>query len=450
MTSFRRLAVLAVGGLLSAVAVAQIDAAQGRDDATAARPTAPAVMDPAAERSEDIEVLRRILNNSLGLPNKAVAQNQMNPFYSTAQPSGFGGGGLGGFGGQPGGLGGFGGHGGYGLGGTALPTFISPNPFIVAQPGVSPFDGVYLAGHGVVFTLKVPEQAGVILDPPSKAVGLTETCSKCHATEPISRDALEPTLGTTKAPTEWDRTRQELRGGKPPAEPSAKGPGKLTRQQICEPGNLTERLISKLWQNAKHVRRLPAGERVTVVVTFDGVSGSARDRLTIDPSALPSVQPRPDPKGPTGRAGFTPEEEKQLTLGELHLKQNKPKEAAAAFERVLAQYKQPVYRVSVMRVEDSMKALAREAQKEVRAAYAKLAQAHLAAGDTDKAAAALDMARKFTVELAAAPSKEGAVPVPAKLVISVARADLDKAGDLTAFKKAVRVELTGFPPADKK
>ena len=89
-----------------------------------------------------------------------------------------------------------------------------------------------------------------------------------------------------KTPTEWDRTRQELHGGKPPTGQPPKGPGRLTRQQICEPGNLTERLVIKLWQNAKHVRHLPAGERVTVVVTFDGVAGSARDRKVLNsPSA---------------------------------------------------------------------------------------------------------------------------------------------------------------------
>ena len=164
MTSFRRLAVLAAGGLLSAVAVAQLDAAQDRVEGVPAKPAAPVTADPTAERSEDVEVLRRILNKSLGLPDKATATQQN---WVPAQPSGFGGfgggiqgggfgGGISGFGGQPGG---FGGH---GFGGTAQPLLnLNSNPFIVTQPTVGPFDGVYLAGHGVAFTLKVPEQAGV-------------------------------------------------------------------------------------------------------------------------------------------------------------------------------------------------------------------------------------------------------------------------------------------------
>ncbi len=437
MTPFRRLAVLAVGGLLVAAV-----AARSRDEDTAAKPPA----DVVAERSEDVEVLRRILNHSLGLPDKAVVFPPAPTSYmgSTTQPSPqwFNSQGRLTPGTQP-----------Y----ETLSTIYASNLLSRTTAPIGPFDGIYLTGHGVVFTLKVPEDAGMMLDPPARAVGLAETCAKCHTT--ISRGDLEANPHAAPPQSEWERVQAELRGEKPKAE-QPKGPAGLTRQQICAPGALTERLVGKLWQNARHVRYLSADERVTVVVTFDGVAGSARDRQVLDPGSdwakrfAGGVTPPAGaaPKGPAGKPGFMPEEVQQLTLGDLHLKQNKPKEAAAAYERALARYKEPVSRlpVSLKHMEGTLKTLAGEAQKEVRAAYAKLAQAHLATGNTDKAAAALELARKFKVELIDTPDGPKGVPVPTKLVISVARADLDKAGDLAAFKKAMKVELTGFPPPDAK
>ncbi len=481
MIPFRAFFALPAAGLLAAVAAAQLDAAQQPEDRAPARPAAAAPPDPAAERTEDVEVLRRILNKSLGLPDKVTVNPNLVPY----NPGGFGGGGgIGGFGGQPGGFGGIagqpggiGGFGGGGIGGFQGGGFsgqgwypgvvgdgfqIPPGPlygttttYVRSQPQVGPFDGVYLPGHGVVYTLRVPEHVGIVLDPPAKAFWLATMCLKCHTTEPVSRAELEPPADKAKPPTEWDRTREELRGAARPAE-RPKAPGKVSRQQICEPGNLTERVVTKLFQNARHLRHLPAGEHVTVVVTFDGAVGSARHRTTIDLGSGTSIGADPSAaKGPAGKAGFTPEEAQKLTLGDLHLKQNKPKEAADAYRQALTRYKDLTQRVTPPAglTPAQQTELAGELQKGVRDAYAKLAQAFLAAGDAEKAQAALDMARKFKIELAAAdaPAKEKSVPVPAKLVISVAKADLDRAGDdPAAFRKAVKVETVGFPPADKK
>jgi hypothetical protein len=467
---FRALVVLPAAGLLAAVAAAQLDAAQQPEERPAAKPAAATPPDPAAERTEDVEVLRRILNNSLGLPDKLAAVYQN---YVPLNPGGFGGQpGFGGFGGNLQGFGGIGGFHGGGFSGD--PGGISGNPqgfvpannpnvtfnqplsgntLVTSQPQIGPFDGVYLAGHGVVYTLHVPERLGFWLRPPDRAVGLADFCAKCHATEPTSRANLEPTAPAGKPASEWDRVRDELQGKKAesrPPQPAA------VSGAVCEPGKTAERIVGKLARNARHVRHLPAGESVTVVVTYDGVSGSAKDRHAIDPAGGPPAgQPRTAPKGPAGRAGFTPEEVNQLTLGDLHLKQGKPREAAAAYERALARYKEPLTKVTAPAglSEDQQRLLVGELGEGVRGAYAKLAQAWLAAGDRDKAAAALKLSQEFKVDLVtgATPAREKAVPVPAKLVISVAKADLDKAGDdPAAFRKLVKVETVGFPPADKK
>lgn len=447
ITSFRRLAALAAGGLLSAVAVAQIDAAQDRGEGTAAEPVASAAADPAAERAEDVEVLRRILNQSLGLPNKVAAPQQT---FVPLQQGGFGGTMM-----QPGGFGGFQGGGIGGLGAINQPVLGTTT--VVTQPNIGPFDGVYLAGHGVAYTLHVPEQLGFWLRPPDRSVGLAEFCAKCHATEPTSRSELEPAAPAGKPTSEWERMRDELQGKKPETKPQQ--PAAVSSVNVCEPGKTANRLVSKLAQNARHVRHLPAGERVTVVVTYDGVRVSAKDRQVPNAPVSGEVYgTRPltlvDDKGAPVPRGFTAEETKQFALGDLHLKQNKPKEAAQAYERALARFKEPLTKMNALAgLDDAQnRAIVTELVPKVQDAYAKLAQAWLAAGEKDKAAAALEMSRKFSIELApgSAPAKEKAVPVPAKLMVSVTKADLDKAGDdPTALRKAVKVELTGFPPADK-
>jgi hypothetical protein len=513
-----------------------------------------------AERTEDAEVLRRILNHSLGLPIQSATLTPSVPLINGFTPA------------TPNSLD----H--RSAGGWSGPSFPQPGlnnlytVYATQTTPVGPFDGVSLPGYGVIYTLRIPEKISLVLDPPAKSVGLAETCRKCHSTEPVSRDALEPTSDNTSPPTEWDRTRQELRGAKPTGNPPQTAT-RLTRQQICQPGNMTDRIVEKLWQNMQHVRHLAPTDRVTVVITFDGLTGSSRaspsvsyfnwnasapaasaeiatessgnriagftdeeakfvhtgdnlmkegkastavtayltalgrvgysgpvrlpaakltlwkqrfptiieniqhgvadvrrklasasgaagnpgdaktfaagaDNVTLEPA--PATPPAP--QSPPDRFGFDPEESKQLTLGDLHLKQGKPQEAAAAYVRALARFHNglvgrfapPSGITAAQRTE-----MAAELQKGVRNAYRHLAQAWLAAGDVEKGQAALNMAQKYTVRLAGANDRDKRVPVPAKLIISVTRADADKAGNnLLNFRKAVKVETIGFPPAD--
>ena len=425
--------------------------------ALAAGPLAaqPAKPDAArdAERAEDIEVLRRILNRGLGLPDKVTAYPlSLVPHVTASGTTGLASGGA--------------------ISGLLSPTLNLPP----AEPGQServvvisglfdagqlpaprasgagPFDGVYLPGHGVVFTLRVPELLSVILDPPTKASYLAETCRKCHTTEPVSHTVLEPEGKAAAPESEWDRTRRELHGQSIAEQP--KVVARLTRDQVCDPGTLANQIIAKLQANAGRVRHLAAGEFVTVVVTFDGHAGSPRVRQNfhLTPRGLALDYGVPAPSGPPSKWGFTPDESRQLTLGDLHLKQGKAKEAAVAYEQGLARYKEPVYRVAPPQNTTAAQRadLVRELQKGVRDAFAKLAQAYLAAGEVEKAQTALDQARSFKAELTASDGSPAGVPVPAKLIISVPVAELTKAdGDPATFRRAVKVETVGFPPADK-
>ncbi len=391
-----------------------------------------------AERTEDIEVLRRILNKSLGLGGKVDASCTACHVLSADEwaqhpPQWQGIGELG--------VQGVGNH----------RSFQAHKDFLVASQGshTAPlplFDAVYLAGHGVVFTLKVPASAGVVLDPANKTAGMIETCLKCHTT--MAKPDSAPSQA--KPPTEWDRARDELRGVKqnPEPQPAAK------TQPICEPGKLTERVVEKLWANAKNVRHLPANEQVSVVVTFDGYTGSAKaGPLTPKPNSPVSGDwygSRPMTlveKGVPIRAGFTADEGKQLALGDLHLKQNKPKEAIEAYRQGLSRYKELVARLqnppSLPMAQQTE--LLRELEKGVRDVYKNLAQAHLMAGEVDQASAAMEMAKGFTATYAPL-RKESGIPVPAKLVLTAPRI----AETETAFRKAIKVELTGFPASDKK
>lgn len=447
MTWFRPLAALPIAALCAGIVAAQADPPVPK----AANKPIPVPREELearartqdAERTEDVEILRRILNHSLGLPIHAATSAPAFPM------NGMGGGVPNSF--VP--LNNW--NNGGGWSGPSLPQPNLNNQFwysaAQATP-VGPFDGVSLPGYGVVYTLRIPDKISLALDPPAKSVGLAETCRKCHGTEPVSRDALEPAGDKANTPTEWDRTRQELRGAKQTAShrPAA---ARLTRQQICQPGNMTDRVVEKLWQNMPHVRHLAPTDRVTVAITFDGLTGSSKDRQTLNPPSDWQNRFAPtEKKGIPDRLGFYPEESKQLTLGDLHLKQGKPKEAIAAYERALARFRHgPEGRFAApsgLTAAQSTE-MAAELQKGVRSAYRHLAQAWLAAGDVEKGQAALNMAQKYTVRLAGASDQGKRVPVPAKLLISVTRADADKAGNnLLDFRKAVKVETVGLPPAD--
>jgi len=407
-------------------------------------PPTPAEAAPAgkaAELTEDVEVMRRILNKAVGLPNEPAAAQALSRVYPVSEllqhpqwlapPPGY----------QP---------------SSTAQQLSTINPVSTQVRLADPFDGVYLRGHGVVYTLKVRAGEQYTVEKLTRQPGLAAGCTLCHATVPVPAGRLEPQARSQAEPTEWDRTRDALRGVRDaaPAEPAPVDP-----QSVCKPGRLTEALVAALAKNGRHIRHLTGAEAVTVVVTLDGLSGPAQVATMTD-FAFP-VQPpataRPAAPGPQPElkpTGFTEDETKQLALGDLHMKQNNAKDAAAVYRKALDRVGLGAIRLPADRLkyyQQRFPAVLDEMKRGVAEARRKLAYALLAAGDADAAKKALDASFQVVIEAAdtAAPSPP-AVPVPAKLVLSVKKADLDRADKLSAaeFRKLVSLETVGLPPAD--
>lgn len=397
-----------------------------------------------AQRNEDVEILRRLLNKACGLPNIAAT-------WSVKQES-------------PG-LGIDLGSGKKLSGTTERTEALSP---------VGPFDGVYLPGAGVVFTLHVP--AGVPTVTHGERIGLNSSCNGCHQTpaHPAVSTAVSLASCTAchsdvpkgePAVSEWDQVKQAVRGEKSKAAEKPKGDKR--KAAVCEPGNLQSLLAGVLAANAKHVRHLGEKEGVTVVVTFDELKPTARvwtgtsyyepvekveDGKPVTKYELRTkeewVDPNATPAEPLfSRKAFTDQEEKKLALGDLHLKQGKYKEACDSYGEALARFWQKPFRVSPLPTltPELRKEFADELQKRVREAMKNYAKALLLADQPERAKEALEMATGFTVLEVTPTTVPATSTAPAKLIVSVTKADIDGAKDAAAFKKAVKMERVNFP-----
>lgn len=368
----------------------------------------------ADERAEDVEILRRLLNKSLGLPDRAEVwvDKRANPALSIALGDG------------------------RMLHGGAERIGVSP---------LGPFDGVYLKGAGVVYTLRVPAGVDLTYDPHTQRVGVNAGCARCHhggaanlishATAAGSNCTACHTVGEVKPGvqpvSDWEQARRQLRGDLP-KEPEPKGPSKI-RGVLCDPGSLAEQITAQLFANARNVRHLGEKESITVVITFDDLPGT-----------------KPTAASPA-KLGLTPDEVQALTLGDLHLKQGKHAQAVEEYLKGLVRFKDTV-RLSAPAstpYKDVTAAL-EEMTGSIRATYKSLAAAYLALGHLEDAKQALEKATAVRVELSTGSTGDTAKAVgPAKLILSVAKGDL-AAKDAAAFKKAVTVERINFPPAEPK
>ncbi|MGL4422542.1 MAG: hypothetical protein ACRCZF_17880, partial [Gemmataceae bacterium] len=79
---------------------------------------------------------------------------------------------------------------------------IAPN-----SPAAHTFDGIYLRGHGVVYTLKMTGGPGTTAL--QRATHLTTTCQHCHSVPPVPPENLAPEGKADTRLTDWDRLRNE-------------------------------------------------------------------------------------------------------------------------------------------------------------------------------------------------------------------------------------------------
>lgn len=303
----------------------------------------------------------------------------------------------------------------------------SYGPYLVTAYDLAPAslkgEGVYLKGQGVIYTFTMPPSAQ---DP------------RPETSKPASKPA-----------SDWERTRQQIRGEKADQGDNVKEPK--------EP-KLADIVLKVLADNGHNFKQVGDQENITVVITFRaeaahryptgmpapnqqfmGTPGGSGAGMAGGGAMAPIVVPPPsntplfgiDPAKPvsTGR-------DHEL-LGDLHYRQNRVQEAITEYARAIEMASD---------------------QKTTAGLYQKMAQAFFARGDTSKAedamkhALALIADQAKTVEAgskAAAPSS-----LPAKLIISAPKKLLDQAGagklSLEEFKKAASVEYLTFPSADKK
>jgi hypothetical protein len=378
----------------------------------------------ADERAEDVEILRRLLNKSLGMDSAVSVLPDQPQAWHTGSSTVF----------NP-----------LVVTNSGVRPFESVNTTIALPVGrrvsqaVGPIDGVYLKGTGVVYTLHIPAGTDLTYDPHTQQVGVNAGCAKCHQDAKVSLIGHATTNATctnchkvgevkpgVQPVSEWEQTRMAVRGEKP-KEVEAKKTDK-PRGVICEPGTLVEQLTDQLSAHARNVRHLGEKESITVVVTFDHLPG---------PQA-----------GAPAKLGLTPDEVQFLTLGDLHLKQKKYPEAVEAYLKGLVRFKDTV-RLSAPAntpYKDVTAAL-EEMTGSLRATYKSLAAAYLGLNDLHEAGAALEKARNLKIELSQGGATSTKPVGPAKLILSVSKTDIGATG--AAFKKAVRVDRVNFPAAEK-
>jgi tetratricopeptide (TPR) repeat protein len=336
-------------------------------------------------------------------------------------------------------------------------------------------EGVYLKGHGIVYTLTLP--------PPPR---VARPQAKKPAAKPL---------------TEWERTRRQIRGDNEDSQDLATLESKqieawMSHFQGENPHLwLTETIVKILAENGQHLSQLPENETLTVAVTFrdlgqfKGLANQNAKRGTLEAWGAQSdegeamqswnVQPG-DPglqtwqnlqtplkpgEGGGGANTIRPMFQKALTpgggggdkppssirdfelLGDLHLRQGKAREAIRTYQQALNLNPEP---------------------KQAAAIYRKIAQADLALEDDAGAKKALEMAQEFLAHQPtaamgnAAKTKTGggaakpqaASPIVSKLIISAPKRLLDQVGTgkvgFHDFEKQVIVEYVGLPTVETK
>jgi hypothetical protein len=400
------------------------------------RPTAEAKA--ADAMAEEIEIMRRLLEKTLGglqhaatttaPPVNPFPYNQYGPYsgpITTFQTGSS----------MPGGW-------GYPQGPTPQTSTYYPqnywNPYNTAipyTPGTATPErrgpeGVYLKGYGIVYT------ATIML--------------------PTAPPVADAPTSAPKTLSDWDRTRLELRGEK--AEAPKPHAAKDT---------IADAVLKVLATNGKHFSQLGENEQVTVALTLprhqactachgekgktgggtsSGTSGSSpggtsTGSSTSEPLTKEEQETRNKIKAAKADA------EKQILLGELHLKQNKWDQAAAAFEEALKHLsvvQELVQRYGVNPRESQDFRVTADAT----ATVGKLLQAYAALGKTDQADKTLHLLDKYretvSVEAPVKAHEPAKGELPGKLVITAPKKLLDLAGSgkvtFEEFKKAATVE----------
>jgi tetratricopeptide (TPR) repeat protein len=435
---------------------------------------APAPARPPAQRGqlmyEDIEVMRRIINRKLGTWPSLIALNQRCTACHATSGAAFGD---------------FSSDGKVDLFVANDPHAAWLNQSLFSNPhNLDPHaslahwlntEGVYLKGHGIVYTLTLPP-APRVARPQAKKV-------------------------PSKPLTEWERTRRQIRGDNEDSQELAALESKQVEAWMSHfQGEnphlwLTETIVKILAENGQHLSQLPENETLTVAITFrdtgqlKGLTNQNAKRGTLEAwgaqsdegeamqswnvqqgdAGLQSWQNLQTPlkpgEGGGGANTIRPMFQKASTpgggggdkppssirdfelLGDLHLRQGKAREAIRTYQQALNLNPEP---------------------KQAAAIYRKIAQADLALEDDAGAKKALEMAQELLAHQPmaamgnAAKTKTGgsaakpqaASPMVSKLIISAPKRLLDQvaAGKVGFhdFEKQVTVDYVGLSTVETK
>ena len=360
-------------------------------------------------------------------------------------------------------------------------------------------EGVYIEGQGVLYSVAMTSNDPFAVLPTAARATATKTCVKCHS-EPKQSEQMLSTMA--KLPSGWELARRRLLGME--TDDRDKDAQK-TEVKTCRPGAVSEVVLRLLAENGHNFSQLGDDEKLAVAITFRrfprghgtrfsdemGSEGSMGDMMSMSefdygtlgeeggssygmgqPMASSMELPRTKtrrradggmgsmesmedmgaydgvPGGDSARhaSGFIrmpPPVRDHVLLGDLHMKQDKHRDALLAYERALEVASAPR--------DDDDTARTKAARLAVTAnVYQKLAQASLALGNLKAAKEWLDQSLAMRKqEQESTDSKPASSPVlPTKLIISATKKLLDGVGSgdvsLDEFKEAATVEHLTF------
>ena len=289
--------------------------------------------------------------------------------------------------------------------------------------GAASFDteGTYLKGHGVVYTLTLP---------------------------PTARDPRPQAPNPPpKALSDWDRVRREVRQEKPAAPEASK--------QMKEP-TLGDIVLKLLADNGKHFSQLKPEESLTVAITFRATRSAqvadathilldsyhrpvkgAVTELAIQESGQKPEGKNETPKQPGPKIGIASTLQDYLLLADLHMKQNKAEEAIKAYLQALEMKPDDKQHVNILQ---QLQRAYRQAKKEPEA---RLTDQKLKEYMSKMEEAQIKQWTQQMVQ-AAQPTS-----LPGKMIISATKKQLEDVGSgkmsFEDFRKAASVELVTFP-----
>jgi tetratricopeptide (TPR) repeat protein len=313
-------------------------------------------------------------------------------------------------------------------------------------------EGTYLKGYGVVFSVTLP------------ITRLLEV-------------SKQPQKLSVEASSDWERLRRELHGEKV---------GKTEEAVKREPPSLADEILKVLAENGQHFANLAENDQLAVAITLRSSRAGKSNAMSSDEIAksiyldeirthpqvgmalggalegdkwfgVKAAEATPPPTSSDSQKALVEqlpgEVRNLLLLGDLEMKQNRSRDAAAHFQQALSLFQIPLQEAE--KEGANTETQARQSLAELML-LARLAESRMADGDAQKAQKALQELAKYLKKLEAkaqtlrekagqvrkeaGTEKHASVRLPAKLILAVPKRLLDTGRvNLEEFKKHVSV-----------